>query len=612
MRRAAIVIFAAACAAGAARPAAAQQWPFAPELAAFVEIAADRTSAYVNEPIGIELRVGFEPGFFKSNAIQTSRQELDVPVQVDLPWLADLPGVVVLDDDKPRPAHALRMSLAVNDRRVEADRIDNRTVLDWRFFVLRIRARVAATKPGTIVIPAPTLRFSYSLAFHEDLVSGRIPIDRREAVLRGQELSLVASALPEAGRPPAFGGAVGQFSVKAAADKTEVAAGESVRLTLTISGSGNLKTFEAPRLDGLPGFHVFGTIDAKSGPDRTIVYDLAPENERIRAIPPLPLHYFDPAPPPRYKVAATAPIPITVKSRGPSVRTSRPSEVRRGPSPGVDDVFGLKPSGAARAERAFASGRYEEAAALFQAALAEPRSNEGAILFDLGDTWFRLDRHAEALLAWRRAALRLPRDEQVRFNAALAASRLALAKPADASPWDAVDRALGAVTREELLAASVALAGARARRMVRAPGAQDRPHRRRVRRGGRPPSRGPRGGIAVAQRSAAGHRPSDRDRTPSLSARRGAGRAPAARGRAGPRRGDVGPLGARDPRRRHRLDRTRGRQRGGLMSAAQRRTSLGRDSGSLIGSSIAPRAAYRSLHTPACPLPRPRCSPEIS
>ena len=426
-----------------------------PSASAFVEIGADRAGPYVNEPFVVEVRVGFDPVYFRNHAIQTTRQQLDVPVQVDASAFAYAPAGVNALADVAESKPARRMSLVVNGARVEAERIADRVVAGRPFTVVRIAKPMVATRAGTRTFQAPVLRFSYATRFDEDLVSGRVPVDRREAVVRGEEFSLKVVELPAAARPDGFGGAVGTFTARAELDKTEVAAGESLKLTLVVDGTGNLEGFDPPRPE-FPGFRLYGVIDSK-GPSRRIVYDLVPQDETVREVPSIAFVSFDPGPPAQYRVAKTAAIPIVVK---PSAARSRPARVEApaGPKPGVNDVFGLANAGALRAERAYLAGRHAEALGLFESEIASAgsREREGALLYDSGNALFRLGRPAEALVAYRRAKLRMPRDEQLSFNIGLTEHRLGIEAPAS----DAISAAFAAFTRGEVIAIGAALVAA--------------------------------------------------------------------------------------------------------------------------------------------------------
>jgi hypothetical protein len=54
-------------------------------------------------------------------------------------------------------------------------------------------------------------------------------------------------ALPESGKPVDFSGAVGQFDFKVNPSKTTLKNGESLDLTLSVIGKGNLKLFSLPK-----------------------------------------------------------------------------------------------------------------------------------------------------------------------------------------------------------------------------------------------------------------------------------------------------------------------------------------------------------------------------
>lgn len=78
------------------------------------------------------------------------------------------------------------------------------------------------------------------------------------------------------------------------------------------------------------------------------------------------------------------------------------------------------------AEQNYRSGKYEEALVQFQAELTRPDSAQGPLLYNLGNCAYRLGRYPEALLYYRRAQLRLPRDTELQFNLSLTESKLGL------------------------------------------------------------------------------------------------------------------------------------------------------------------------------------------
>jgi hypothetical protein len=94
-----------------------------------------------------------------------------------------------------------------------------------------------------------------------------------------------------------------------------VDAGESIKLTVDVTGAGNLEFFTAPdpsRQEAFSGFRYFGKTEDKSFERRRVVYDLAPLSSEVEEVPPLRLPVFDPEAE-RYVVLESEPIPIRVR-----------------------------------------------------------------------------------------------------------------------------------------------------------------------------------------------------------------------------------------------------------------------------------------------------------
>ncbi len=114
-------------------------------------------------------------------------------------------------------------------------------------------------------------------------------------------------------------------------------------------------------------------------------------------------------------------------------------------------------NGPAQAERAYEAGEFAEALALYQAALEEPGAAEGSLLYDMGNCAFRLGRLAEAALFYRRALVRMPRDEDAEHNLRLAERRLGLEAPLGVPLSALAVRATDALAPGLLLALAAAL-----------------------------------------------------------------------------------------------------------------------------------------------------------
>jgi hypothetical protein len=310
---------------------------------AFLEMATQRDTFFVQELIRVELRIGVDARFFAENAIQLFHRRLDVPVQLEASWLDDLPGAIVIDSDAGDDAGGARLTFALNDKVASARRIEDRLKEGRTFTMLQIDKSFLPLRPGKLEIPEPKLRFAFATRFTEDLVSGRVPEDRRDAVLSGEGLMLRIKPLPEEGRPLEFTGAVGRFSIDAEADPLDLEVGESLKLALRIEGEGNLQYFDPPRLDRLEGFHIYGSIDQKAALQRTVTFDLAPLTEEVQEVPPIGFAYFDTNPPARYRTIKTRSIPLKVRLLPEGARLEfLPGEARRF-VPGENDIFDIKP-----------------------------------------------------------------------------------------------------------------------------------------------------------------------------------------------------------------------------------------------------------------------------
>jgi hypothetical protein len=276
--RRALVAFCLAAAAGAEEPHA------------FVETEVAREACWIGEAVQVTLRVGVERAFFDRNAVQMFQQRLDVPVHVDAPWLAEL-----------RTPGGAALTLALNDAIVAAAQRPDRD----GFTVVEVAGTLRPDAPGEFVLAAPRLRYAYATKFRENLVYGRMPVDRREGFATGPRVVLDVRALPPA--PDGYTGAIGRFRVRADAPTRDVRAGDVFKLTLTITGKGNLDRIGTPRL-ALPGFHVYGARDDRAG---TVVYDVA-AIAAVAEVPAIPFVAFDPEAG-VYATVRTDPIPLTVR-----------------------------------------------------------------------------------------------------------------------------------------------------------------------------------------------------------------------------------------------------------------------------------------------------------
>ena len=143
--------------------------------------------------------------------------------------------------------------------------------------------------------------------------------------------ALEVSALPEAGRPSGFSGHIGNYTIATAAKPTEVNIGDPITLTITLSGPQYLSQVAPPDLlrqeDLTRDFKVPKEIAAGvvQGNSKVFTQTIRATHAKIRAIPAIKLPYFDPQRG-RYRIARSAPIPLTVRAT--KIVTARDAEGR--------------------------------------------------------------------------------------------------------------------------------------------------------------------------------------------------------------------------------------------------------------------------------------------
>ncbi len=120
--------------------------------------------------------------------------------------------------------------------------------------------------------------------------------------LKSSPVKISVTPLPETDKPASFGGAVGKFNISSKMDKKTLSTDDVATLTLNITGSGNLKLIEAPKLNLPNGLNTYDpvTIDTITGRSTTITgskiitYVITPQTAGDYEIPPVSFTYFNP------------------------------------------------------------------------------------------------------------------------------------------------------------------------------------------------------------------------------------------------------------------------------------------------------------------------------
>ncbi|MFH1686782.1 MAG: BatD family protein [bacterium] len=124
----------------------------------------------------------------------------------------------------------------------------------------------------------------------------------KEVVVRSQPIKLNVKPLPVSGRPEEFTGTIGKFNMSVRADKREVEVNQPIAVTISINGTGNVKSVAEPPIPELDDFRVYRasanekttTQNDKLGGTKVFEEVFIPKRPGDLEIPALTFAYFDP------------------------------------------------------------------------------------------------------------------------------------------------------------------------------------------------------------------------------------------------------------------------------------------------------------------------------
>ncbi|MEW5843923.1 MAG: BatD family protein [Bacteroidota bacterium] len=135
--------------------------------------------------------------------------------------------------------------------------------------------------------------------FFNDSFFGRTQTVNYDA--KSNTIKVEVEPLP-ANAPSSFAGAVGNFTLKADLDKTNVVTNESLTLQLTIGGNGNIKLLKVPEPQLPAGFDKYEpkTIDNVNrnsiiSGQKIVDYLIVPRSPGQKEIPPVEFTYYNPS-----------------------------------------------------------------------------------------------------------------------------------------------------------------------------------------------------------------------------------------------------------------------------------------------------------------------------
>ncbi|MDW5289083.1 BatD family protein [Formosa sp. PL04] len=170
----------------------------------------------------------------------------------------------------------------------------------YRYVVLR-KTVLYPQKTGKLKIEPLSLDITVDVPTNRrDMFGGRLMTQVHKTVSAGERIINVKQ-LPENGRPDDFTGAVGVFNFKVTTSKTELKASESLDLNVEVSGNGNLKLFELPKVNLPSSLEVYEpehnenvrtNLDGMQG-RISDSYTVVPQFKGKYPIPSISFSYFD-------------------------------------------------------------------------------------------------------------------------------------------------------------------------------------------------------------------------------------------------------------------------------------------------------------------------------
>jgi len=171
---------------------------------------------------------------------------------------------------------------------------------DYRYVILR-KAVLYPQKTGKLKIEPLVLDIMVEVPSGRSDIFGRELMTKVPKTITAGSRTIDVKTLPESGKPSDFKGAVGDFNFNLTTSKTALDATESLQATIEVSGRGNLKLFELPKLSTPSSLEVYepehnenvrtnlGGMQGRISDTYTIV----PQYKGKYPIPTISFSYFD-------------------------------------------------------------------------------------------------------------------------------------------------------------------------------------------------------------------------------------------------------------------------------------------------------------------------------
>lgn len=171
---------------------------------------------------------------------------------------------------------------------------------EYRYVVLR-KTVLYPQKTGKLKLEPLVLEVTVEVPSGRADIFGRQIMTKVPKTVTAGSRTIDVKELPEAGKPADFKGAVGAFSFDVKTTKSQLNATESLQAKIQVSGDGNLKLFELPKLTVPSSLEVFEPEHTESvrtnlsGMQGSIsdTYTIVPQYRGKYPVPSISFSYFD-------------------------------------------------------------------------------------------------------------------------------------------------------------------------------------------------------------------------------------------------------------------------------------------------------------------------------
>lgn len=269
-------------------------------------------NAYKTSPIRIEVTAAVEVPKDPNDPNYLASQNIHLVAEVSntSPYLNEAITVVyklyishkiavdnVNEIDTPRYNDFWSQSIDTKNQKVQSGTYNGE---DYRYVVYK-KAVLYPQKTGKLDIEPLSLDISLRVPTNRRDIFGSVLMSRANKTVSAGRKTINVKALPEAGKPLDFTGAVGDFSFDVSTSKTELDATESLQLKVGVKGNGNLKLFKLPKVSLPSSLEVYEPEHEEkvktnlSGMQGSISdsYTVVPQYKGKYPIPSISFSYFD-------------------------------------------------------------------------------------------------------------------------------------------------------------------------------------------------------------------------------------------------------------------------------------------------------------------------------